>query len=327
MHDSDDDSGHPARAGKPSRTEAGAIAFSGLTKRFGPVHAVEDLTFTAEPGRVTGFLGPNGAGKTTTLRMLVGLIRPTSGSATFGGQRYADLVHPQRTVGVAIDATFHPGRSGRDHLRVLAPTAGADDARVDEVLAQVELTHAARRKAGGYSLGMRQRLALATALLGDPDYLILDEPANGLDPEGIRWLRSFLAGFADQGRVVLVSSHMLSEVHQTADDVAVIGQGRLLRYAPIDELEVTAPACRLVVSDPDAAVRALTAVGVSATPLPAPGQPDQLRVESQDLELVGRTVFDAGLVVFGLVKETTSLEETFFRMLADGGDQPLEVTR
>ncbi len=312
---------------EPSRTGVGAIAFAGLTKRFGTVRAVEDLTFTAEPGRVTGFLGPNGAGKTTTLRMLVGLVRPTSGTATFGGKRYVDLAHPQRTVGVAIDANFHPGRSGRDHLRVMAPTAGADDARVDEVLEQVELSPAAGRKAGGYSLGMRQRLALATALLGDPDYLILDEPANGLDPEGIRWLRSFLAGFADQGRVVLVSSHMLGEVHQTADDVAVIGHGRLLRYAPIDELEVSAPACQLVVSDPDAAIRALAAAGISATRMPAPGQPHQLRVESQDLELVGRTVFDAGLPVFSLVKETTSLEETFFRMLAQDSQQPQEVAR
>ena len=290
------------------------IVFRGLSKRFGPVRAVDDLTFTVPPGRVTGFLGPNGAGKTTTLRMLVGLIAPSAGTATFGDRRYVELERPQQTVGVAIDANFHPGRSGRNHLRVLAPTAGVDDARVDEVLELVELSHAAGRRAGGYSLGMRQRLALATALLGDPDYLILDEPANGLDPEGIRWLRSFLKGFAAQGRVVLVSSHMLSEVNQTADDVAVIGAGRLLRHAPIDQLEVTSASSRLVVSDHETALAALAEADISGHSVTESGSA-LLRVESQDLTAIGWAIFRAGLPIFELVREQSSLEETFFRML------------
>jgi ABC-2 type transport system ATP-binding protein len=207
------------------------VSVRGLTKRFGSVHAVEDLSFDVPTGKVTGFLGPNGAGKTTTLRMALGLVGPTAGEALIGGRRYADLPHPRREVGALLEATgFHPGRKGRDHLRILAQQAGCGRGRVDEVLKLVELTDAADRRVGGYSLGMRQRLGLASALLGDPGVLIFDEPANGLDPAGMAWLRGLLRGLAAEGRTVLVSSHVLSEVEQTVDQVVIINEGRL-RYA------------------------------------------------------------------------------------------------
>jgi ABC-2 type transport system ATP-binding protein len=207
------------------------VSIRELTKHFGPVRAVQDLTFEVPAGRITGFLGPNGAGKTTTLRMTLGLVRPTAGVALIDGTPYADLPNPRRVVGAVLEATgFHPGRRGRDHLRVLAQQAGVADTRVDEVLELVELTAAADRRVGGYSLGMRQRLGLASALLGDPTVLILDEPANGLDPAGIAWLRKLLRELAAHGRAILVSSHVLSEVSQTVDQVVILHEGRL-RYA------------------------------------------------------------------------------------------------
>jgi ABC-2 type transport system ATP-binding protein len=205
-----------------------ALEVHRLTKRFGAVTAVDDLTFAVRPGTVTGFLGPNGAGKTTTLRMLLGLVTPTSGTATIGGRRYAEIHDPLRQVGAVLEASsFHPGRSARDHLRVLCAAAGLPASRADDALRQVGLAEAAGRRVGGFSLGMRQRLGLASALLGEPGVLILDEPANGLDPEGIRWLRGFLRHLADGGRTVLVSSHVLAEVAQTVDDVVIIATGRL----------------------------------------------------------------------------------------------------
>jgi len=207
------------------------ISVRGLTKRFGAVTAVRDLTFDVGPGAVTGFLGPNGAGKTTTLRMLLGLVRPTAGTATIGGRRYADLAHPRRVVGAVLEATgFHPGRTGRDHLRILARRTGVPDRRVGEVLDEVVLTGEAGRRLGGYSLGQRQRLGLAAALLGDPEVLVLDEPANGLDPAGVAWLRKLVRGRAAEGRTVLVSSHVLAEVAQTVDRVVIVSGGAL-RYA------------------------------------------------------------------------------------------------
>jgi len=210
------------------------ICVQGLTKRFGEVRAVEDLTFDVAAGRITGFLGPNGAGKTTTLRMLLGLIRPTAGSALIDGRPYRELPRPRRVVGAVLDASgFHPGRSGRDHLRVLAGTTGVPLARVDVVLDQVSLTADAGRRVQGYSLGMRQRLGLASALLGDPRVLILDEPANGLDPAGVAWLRTFLRGLAVDGRTVLVSSHALAEIAQTVDDVVIISSGSLQYSGPL----------------------------------------------------------------------------------------------
>ncbi|HEU4423393.1 MAG TPA: ATP-binding cassette domain-containing protein [Pilimelia sp.] len=215
------------------------IEVRGLTKRYPRVVAVDDLTFTLEPGRVTGFVGRNGAGKTTTLRMLVGLTRPTRGTATVAGKPYRDVRDPLRHVGVLIDPNcFHPGRTGRNALRVIARQARIPDARVAEVLDLVDLGAVAGRRVGGYSLGMRQRLALAAALLGDPATLILDEPANGLDPDGVRWLRSLIRGLGEQGRSVLVSSHLLAELAQAVDDVIIIERGRLVVHAPIAALTV-----------------------------------------------------------------------------------------
>jgi ABC-2 type transport system ATP-binding protein len=213
------------------------IAVNALTKQYGRVTAVDDLTFTVEPGRVTGFVGRNGAGKTTTLRMMLGLTRPSAGTATIAGRPYARLRDPLRQVGALIEPDgFHPGRTGRNALRAVARQGRIPDARVDEVLELVDLAGAARRRVGGYSLGMRQRLALGAALLGDPGILVLDEPANGLDPDGVRWLRALLRGLGAQGRTVLVSSHLLAELAQTVDDVVVIDRGRLVAHDRIAAL-------------------------------------------------------------------------------------------
>ncbi len=213
------------------------IQAHGLTKRFGSVRAVDDLSFSVQRGSVTGFLGPNGAGKTTTLRMLLGLVTPDAGTATINGRVYADLPEPLHQVGAVLEASsFHPGRTARSHLRIQALAAAADPGRVDDVLDLVQLTPAAGRRIGGFSLGMRQRLGLATALLADPEILILDEPANGLDPEGVRWLRGLLRGFAAEGGTVLVSSHMLAETAQTVDSVVIIDHGRLVTQAPLASL-------------------------------------------------------------------------------------------
>jgi ABC-2 type transport system ATP-binding protein len=215
----------------------GIIAVRGLTKRYGTVTAVDVLTFEVEPGVVTGFLGPNGAGKTTTLRMLLGLVAPTAGEALIDGGRYADLKDPRLAVGAVLETTgFHPGRTGRDHLRVLAQAAGIPRSRVDKVLGQVGLADAAGRRVRGYSLGMRQRLGLAATLLGDPRVLILDEPGNGLDPAGMAELRELLRGLAAEGRTILMSSHVLSEVAQTVDRVIIIAGGSLRYAGPLTEL-------------------------------------------------------------------------------------------
>jgi ABC-2 type transport system ATP-binding protein len=213
------------------------IQLTNVRKRFGKVTAVDDISLDVEAGRVTALLGPNGAGKTTTLRLLLGLVRPDAGRALINGRPYAELTAPRSTVGVALGSEcFHPGRSGRNHLRVVARAAAISDVRVDEVLELVELGDASRRRVSGYSLGMRQRLGLATALLGEPEILIADEPANGLDPEGIAWLRGFLRAIADEGRTVVVSSHLLAEVARTADHVVVISAGRLRFDGPLGEL-------------------------------------------------------------------------------------------
>jgi ABC-2 type transport system ATP-binding protein len=213
------------------------IEAAGLTKRYGPVAAVDQLSFTVEAGQVVGFLGPNGAGKTTTLRMLLGLVRPDEGSALIDGQPYTSLPAPACRVGAVLEASnCHPGRTARNHLRIQALAAGIDPSRADDVLEVVGLTDAADRRAGKFSLGMRQRLGLATALLADPDVLILDEPANGLDPEGVRWLRDLIRDMATGGTAVLVSSHLLAEVAQTVDSVIIINSGRLVAQSPIGEL-------------------------------------------------------------------------------------------
>jgi ABC-2 type transport system ATP-binding protein len=296
------------------------IVINRLSKKFGRKIAVSNLSFTVEPGGVTGFLGPNGAGKTTTLRMLVGLAAPTAGTATFGRRRYVDLPHPQRTVGCVLEANFHPSRTGRNHLRVLAATAGVDNDRVDELLELVGLTGAARRPAGGYSMGMRQRLALAGALLGTPDYLILDEPANGLDPEGIRWLRAFLRNFAAQGRTVLMSSHLLHEVGATADDIVVINHGRLLKKAKIADLNLEGTS-RVRVADIDRAERALAELG-AGTKRGTDQQGPYLQVSTQDTYVIGAALFNANIAVFELSRERYELEEQFFAMLEDGPGPP-----
>jgi ABC-2 type transport system ATP-binding protein len=216
------------------------IEAAGLTKRYGQLLAVDRLSFTVEPGQVVGFLGPNGAGKTTTLRMLLGLVRPDGGSATISGLPYGELPQPLRQVGAVLEASsFHPGRTARNHLRIEALLAGVDAARVDIVLDLVGLADAADRRVHGFSLGMRQRLSLATALLPDPEVLILDEPTNGLDPEGVRWLRDLLRDLAAEGTAVLVSSHILAEVAQTVDSVIIVNHGRVVMQAPIAELTAT----------------------------------------------------------------------------------------
>jgi len=292
------------------------IEFSKITKRFGATTAVNDLSFTVQPGRVTGFLGPNGAGKTTTLRMLLGLVSPTSGSATFGGLRYRDLPRPLATVGAALEAaSFHPGRTAANHLGVYTIAAGLPRTRVAEVLAQVGLAEHADERVGGYSLGMRQRLGLAYSLLGDPGVLVLDEPINGLDPEGIKWIRGFLSGMAAEGRTVLVSSHLLSEVQQSVDDVIIIAKGVLVHSGPLSSMD-TDIAPQVIVDSPDrdALAAALTGAGLQF----ALGRAG-LIVASPDPGLVGHAAFTAGVEVNMLHRQKAGLEESFLA-LVEGGD-------
>jgi ABC-2 type transport system ATP-binding protein len=294
-----------------------------LTKKFGPVLAVDHLSFTVEPGTVTGFLGPNGAGKTTTLRMLLGLVTPTSGQATIDGQAYADLADPPRTVGAALESSsFHPGRTARDQLRVLCAAGGLAETRADEVLEQVGLHDVARRRIHTYSLGMRQRLALGAALLGDPQVLLLDEPANGLDPEGIAWLRGFLRHLASLGRTVLVSSHVLAEVEQTVDQVVILAKGRLVRAGPLEDLVATRTAHVLVRTPGAAALAALLTRGIEGhqpTAIRRAGD-DELTVEGMPIVLVGRAALQAGVELHELREERTDLEDIFLALTS--GDTP-----
>ncbi len=296
-------------------TEGREVTVAHLTKRFGPITAVDDLSFTVGPGRVTGFLGPNGAGKTTTLRTVLGLVAPTAGTTTIGGLAYRDLPDPLRRVGAALEATgFHAGRTGRNHLRVLAATARIPDGRVDEVLGLVGLAESANRRVGGYSMGMRQRLALGSAMLGDPGVLVLDEPANGLDPEGIAWLRGFLRYLAGQGRTVLVSSHVLSEVEQTVDDVIIIARGRLVRQAPLADLEQSA-ATRVRTPTPQALVTALQAGGWQVEPDPAGGD-GALRVPGATPAEIGALAHRAGIELHELSRLAGDLEDVFLSLTA-----------
>ena len=298
--------------------DEGRVEVRDLTKTFGSVTAVDSLSFTVEPGQVTGFLGPNGAGKTTTLRMALGLITPDRGTTTIGGTPYAQLRDPARRVGAVLETAFHPGRSGRDHLRVYCRAAGLPTGRADEVLDRVGLTPAARRKAGNYSLGMRQRLGLATALLGDPRVLVLDEPANGLDPEGIQWLRGFLRHLAhDEGRTVLISSHLLSEVEQTADRVVIVGAGKLVREGSLDELRRES-AGTVTVRSPQAAAlaAALAGTGVTVTTTDT----GALQVSGLTTDEIGHRAFAAGVELHELAARTSGLEEVYFRLTA-GAEQ------
>jgi len=296
---------------------APAIEVSGLTKRFGPTLAVEELSFTVEPGRIVGFLGPNGAGKTTTLRILLGLVGATSGEATIEGRAYSALDDPVRTVGALLDGgMLHPGRSGRNHLRALARASGIPNDRADHLLELVALSDGADRRAGGYSLGMRQRLGLAAALLGDPRVLVLDEPANGLDPQGIRWLRDFLRSLAAEGRAVLVSSHVLAEVSQTADDVVVIDHGRSVAQATLSELTARAGGA-MRVAGPDAVALGdrLRAGGADVV-----GDGDRaILVRDRTGEDIGRVIAGGGVVISELAPAGSSLEEIFFELTGSSG--------
>jgi ABC-2 type transport system ATP-binding protein len=297
---------------------AQAIDVSGLTKRFGEVLAVDDLSFTVDEGRIVGFLGPNGAGKTTTLRMLLGLVNPTAGASAIFGTPYRDLPDPVHTVGAVLDGgMLHPGRTGRNHLLALAKEAGIAAPRADELLQLVALSDAADRRAGGYSLGMRQRLGLAAALLGDPKVLVLDEPANGLDPQGIRWLRDFLRGLAREGRAVLVSSHVLAEVSQTADDVIVIAKGRAVAEGTLADL-VARSGGGMKVSGPDTPKlrEILVQNGADVT-----GDGD-LIVRNRSGEDIGRVIAEHQLVVSELAPVGSSLEEIFFELTDSGTGGP-----
>jgi ABC-2 type transport system ATP-binding protein len=292
-----------------------AIEVRSLTKRFGAVTAVDGISFDVQPGMVTGFLGPNGAGKTTTLRVILGLAHPTSGSATIGGHPYHALADPPRTVGAVLERSgFHPGRRARDHLRTVARATGIPEARVDETLGIVALDKAARRRAGEYSLGMRQRLALATALLGDPQVLILDEPANGLDPQGIRWLRDFMRWYASQDRTVLVSSHVLAEMAQVADAGIVIARGRILAQGSIAELTAgRAGAVEVQSPGADKLADALRARGYGVEPDGAGG----LLVTGADAPAVGDLALGEGVAIHGLRGRSASLEDVFFELTGE----------
>src|SRR4051794_11268449 len=288
-----------------------------LSKRFGRVNAVNNLTFDIEAGRVTGFLGPNGAGKATTLRALLGLVRPTAGTATFAGRRYEELERPSTKVGAVLeDAAFHPGRTARNHLRVLAVTGEHPPDRVDAVLDVVGLTTAADRAVKGYSMGMRQRLAIAAALLGDPEVLILDEPTNGLDPPGIAWMRGMVRRQADEGRAVLISSHLLAEVAQSVDDVVVISGGELRARGPLQVVlgGNGGPVTEVRARDLDGLANALKAGGH-----PVQRDGDALVVPGVTPEQVGIVAGDARIYLTGLAPRSRSLEQAFFDLT--GGEQ------
>ncbi|HEX3649559.1 MAG TPA: ATP-binding cassette domain-containing protein [Pseudonocardiaceae bacterium] len=292
---------------------SGRITVQGLTKQFGPVTAVQNLSFTVEPGSVTGFLGPNGAGKTTTLRMALGLVNPTAGTATINGVPFGRLGQPARVVGAVLEAQgFHPKRTARDHLRVYSAAIGMPDARADQVLQLVGLGPAAGRGAGGFSLGMKQRLALATALLGDPQILVLDEPANGLDPEGIAWLRSFLQAYARAGRTVLISSHILAEVEQTVDQVIIISRGQTMYNGPLEHLRRSQQS-RVLVQPSDAAaltkaLRDEEIYNVEAL------QDGRLAVGGVAAKQVADIALKAGVSVYGIEEERVNLEQLYFSL-------------
>lgn len=291
------------------------VSAEALTKCFGEVEAVTDLSFSLEAGTITGFLGPNGAGKTTTLRMILGLVVPTSGRALVFDHPYAELPRAALRIGAVLEATdFHPGRTGRDHLRMLAHAVDLPDSRADEVLRLVELDHAARRRVKGYSLGMRQRLGLAAALLGDPELLVLDEPANGLDPEGVRWLRDFLHSLAAGGRTVLISSHVLAEVAQTVDRVLIINRGRLVLSSPLAELTARAGgAVRVRSGDPQRLTKALCEEALEVMT----GTDDALLVQGASSDRIGEIAFAAGIPVHELVNDAGLLEDVFLELTSE----------
>ena len=294
---------------------APVVVAESLTKRFGALVAVDDLSFALEPGTITGFLGPNGAGKTTTLRMLLGLAAPTSGRALVFGEPYAQVADAALRIGAVLEATdFHPGRSGRDHLRMLSDAVELPRSRVEEVLRLVELNDAADRRAKGYSLGMRQRLGLASALLGDPELLVLDEPANGLDPEGVRWLRDFLRTFAAGQRTVLVSSHVLAEVAQTVDQVLIINHGRLVVESSLEQLTArVGGSVRVRSPEPDKLIAALKDAGIETTP----SNEHTVLAHRTTSEQVGDLAFAAQVPIHELIAESSSLEDVFLELTSE----------
>jgi ABC-2 type transport system ATP-binding protein len=288
------------------------ISVRGLTKQYGAVRAVDDLSFEVEAGKVTGFLGPNGAGKSTTMRMVMGLDRPTAGTATVNGKRYVDLTPPLREVGALLDAgAMHPGRTGRAHLRIGAYTNGLPTSRVEEVIDEVGLGSAAGRRIKGYSLGMRQRLGIAAALLGDPDVLLFDEPVNGLDLDGVRWIRALLRGFADEGRTILVSSHLMSEMQLIADRVVIIGRGRLIADAEVDEVlrGLGGQRVRVRTPQPDELHRALAErAAVEST------GPGELEVTGVPAAEIGDLAHEVGVPVHHLAEVEQSLEHAYLSL-------------
>ncbi len=288
----------------------------GLTKRYGPTTALDHASFTVAPGKVTGFLGPNGAGKSTTMRMVVGLDRPTAGTVTVNGKHYAEHAAPLHEVGVLLDAkAVHRGRSARNHLRALAATHGIGRARVEEVIELTGLGSVADKRVGGFSLGMGQRLGVAAALLGDPQTLILDEPVNGLDPEGVMWIRTLVRYLAAQGRTVFLSSHLMSEMAQTADHIIVLGRGRVIADAPVDEILRRASGTSVRVRTPDAAAlaEALRAPDVEVASV----ESGLLEITGTTAPTIGEAAARAGVVLHELTPITSSLEDAYLQLTAD----------
>ena len=293
-----------------------AIEIRGLTKRYGRTVAVDDLTFTVDAGRVTGFVGPNGAGKSTTMRVLLGLDAPDAGDVLIGGRRYGDLAAPLTEVGALLDAgATHPGRRARSHLLWLARSNRLPARRVDDVLELVGLSAAGRKRTGGFSLGMAQRLGIAAAMLGDPPVLVFDEPANGLDPDGIRWIRGFLRGLADEGRTVFVSSHLMSELEGVADELVVIGQGRLIAQASVSELLSSRSDGRVHVRTPQ--VTAVMAVLAGAGGVVTSTGADAIVVSGLEPERIAQLVAERGLRLDELYRQRASLEDAFFDLTGD----------
>jgi ABC-2 type transport system ATP-binding protein len=292
------------------------IETQALTKRYGTTVAVDDLSIAVRPGRVTGFVGPNGAGKTTTMQLLLGLAAPQSGEALVTGRRYVDIERPLSVVGALLDAgSFHPGRSARSHLRWIAQSNGIARGRPDDVLRLVGLSDVAGRRAGTFSLGMRQRLGVAAALLGDPPILVLDEPTIGLDPEGIRWMRETLRALAAEGRTIFVSSHLMSELEDTADQLIVIGKGRLLADVPVDQLIATASGGQVAITTPDVAAAMTVLANAGATPV-SNGH-DRVTVRGIAATEVSQLLASSGIALEQLVTTRVTLEEAYFRLTHD----------
>jgi ABC-2 type transport system ATP-binding protein len=303
----------------PARSVSGmeaTLEAQGLRKRYGSTVAVDGLSFTVRPGVVTGFVGPNGAGKSTTMRLFLGLDAPDAGAALVGSRPYPELASPLREVGALLDAgAFHPGRSAREHLRWLAASNGLPRGRVEEVLDQVGLARATRRRVGGFSLGMAQRLGIAAALLGDPPILLLDEPVNGLDPDGIRWIRGLLRSLASEGRVVLVSSHLMSELEDTADHLIVIGRGRLIADIAVRDLLKEAGGARVTIRTPEAA-RALALLAEAGATVTS-SEVDTLSVAGLEVARIAELAAEHGLRLTELAPQRATLEEAFIRLTRD----------